>query len=66
MHVTREMLELCEVINSEGFPQSEETPEMKVILFGELFDVRNERFSIQTVNDKQRTKFLFADLRAHQ
>lgn len=39
IHVCREMLELCQLINSEGFPQSEETPQLKVILFGELFNV---------------------------
>lgn len=39
IHVCREMLELCQMINSEGYQHSEETPELKVILFGELFNV---------------------------
>lgn len=39
IHVCREMLELCQIINSEGYPQSKEHPELKVILFGELFNV---------------------------
>lgn len=40
MHVFRELLELCEIINSEGFSHCKETPKLKVILFGELFNVR--------------------------
>lgn len=39
IHVCKEMLELCHVINSEGYPQSKQHPELKVILFGELFNV---------------------------
>lgn len=39
MHVFKEMLELCEIINSEGYPQTKETPELKFIVFGELFNV---------------------------
>lgn len=39
IHVCREMLELCEIISSEGYAHCEETPKLKVILFGELFNV---------------------------
>lgn len=39
IHVYKEMLELCEIIYTEGFQQSEEDPQMKFILFGELFNV---------------------------
>lgn len=39
IHVCREMLELCQVIHSEGYPISKENPELRVILFGELFNV---------------------------
>lgn len=42
MHVCREMLELVQIINSEGCPQSKEHPELKVILFGELFNVGSD------------------------
>ena len=39
IHVFKEMLELCEIINSEGFSHNKATPKLKVILFGELFNV---------------------------
>lgn len=39
LHVYKEMLDLCEVINESGLPRSESEPEMKYILFGELFNV---------------------------
>lgn len=45
IHVFREMLELCEIINSEGYSHCEETPKLKVILFGELFNVRQKLIS---------------------
>ena len=38
VHVSREILQLCEIIDSEGKP-NEHHPELKMILFGELFDV---------------------------
>lgn len=41
IHVFKEMLELCQVINSEGYIHNKETPKLKVILFGELFNVSN-------------------------
>lgn len=40
MHVFREMLELCQVIYSEGYTHDKEHPKLRVILFGELFNVR--------------------------
>lgn len=39
IHVFREMLELCQIICSEGYAHDEEHPKLKVILFGELFNV---------------------------
>lgn len=39
MHVFKEMLELCEVIWQMGYSHDQETPQLKVILFGELFNV---------------------------
>lgn len=42
IHVFREMLELCQIINSEGYSHDKEHPKLKVILFGELFNVRLE------------------------
>lgn len=39
MHVFKEMLELCEVIWQMGYSHDPETPQLKVILFGELFNV---------------------------
>lgn len=39
MHVFKEMLELCQIVNSEGYPQTEEDPTLKFIPFGELFNV---------------------------
>ncbi|KAG4077615.1 hypothetical protein HA402_008875, partial [Bradysia odoriphaga] len=46
MHVFKEMLELCQIINTEGYPQSEEDPSLKFILFGELFNIYTH------INDK--------------
>lgn len=43
IHVFREMLELCEIINSEGYSHCKETPKLKVILFGELFNVSSSK-----------------------
>lgn len=40
MHVFKEMLELCQIINTEGYPVSKEEPDMRFIPFGELFNVR--------------------------
>lgn len=39
IHVLKEMLELCQIIDSEGYDVKDE-PEMRVIPFGELFNVR--------------------------
>lgn len=39
IHVFKEMLELCQVIKSEGYVHDKEHPKLKVILFGELFNV---------------------------
>lgn len=39
MHVFKEMLELCQIVNSEGYPQTKEDPTLKFIPFGELFNV---------------------------
>lgn len=41
IHVLREMLQLCEVIDSGGFAFDDENPDLKVIPFGELFNVRS-------------------------
>lgn len=49
IHVCREMLELCQIINSEGFQHSKETPELKVILFGELFNVSETNIKLHIV-----------------
>lgn len=46
IHVFKEMLELCEIINSEGFSHCKETPKLKVILFGELFNVRHGKHNL--------------------
>ncbi|XP_031625362.1 actin-binding Rho-activating protein-like [Contarinia nasturtii] len=39
IHIYREMLQLCEIIDKRGYYQSEETPDLKVIPFGELFRI---------------------------
>lgn len=39
IQVWKEMLELCEIIASEGYQHSEENPDLRVILFGELFNI---------------------------
>lgn len=39
IHVLREMLQLCEIIDSGGCAFDDEHPDLKVITFGELFDV---------------------------
>ncbi|XP_034489422.1 uncharacterized protein LOC117793241 [Drosophila innubila] len=40
MHVMKEMLELCQIIDSEGYKVKDE-PTMRVIPFGELFNIYN-------------------------
>ncbi|XP_067636923.1 mucin-1 [Eurosta solidaginis] len=40
MHVLREMLELCQIIDSEGYDVKDD-PKMRVIPFGELFNIYN-------------------------
>uniref|UniRef100_A0A1I8Q0U3 Costars domain-containing protein n=2 Tax=Stomoxys calcitrans TaxID=35570 RepID=A0A1I8Q0U3_STOCA len=40
IHVLKEMLELCQIIDSEGYNVKDE-PEMRVIPFGELFNIYN-------------------------
>lgn len=40
IHVCKEMLELCQVINSEGFPD-QENPDLRIIFFGDLFNIYN-------------------------
>ncbi|XP_064538932.1 angiomotin [Drosophila montana] len=40
MHVMKEMLELCQIIDSEGYTVKDE-PSMRVIPFGELFNIYN-------------------------
>lgn len=42
MHVFKEMYELVQVIHNEGFPIEEDKPELRGILFGELFNVSSE------------------------
>jgi hypothetical protein len=39
IEVYREMLELCQVIDTEGYMKSKEEPESRMIPFGELFNV---------------------------
>lgn len=43
MHVMKEMLELCQIIDSEGY-QVKDEPTMRVIPFGELFNVSEPPF----------------------
>lgn len=43
IHVIREMLQLCEIIDTGGEEYCEDTPGLKVMFFGELFDVRLTR-----------------------
>lgn len=51
MHVFKEMLELCQIVNTEGYPQTKEDPTLKFIPFGELFNVSKMQ--------KIKFKFLF-------
>lgn len=39
MHVFKEMYELVQVIYTDGFPIEEDKPELRGILFGELFNI---------------------------
>lgn len=39
LHVYKEMLDLCEVINESGMPRAPDEPDMKFIFFGELFNI---------------------------
>lgn len=45
MHVMKEMLELCQIIDSEGYVVKDE-PTMRVIPFGELFNVSGFHFPL--------------------
>ncbi|XP_037933376.1 uncharacterized protein LOC119668066 isoform X2 [Teleopsis dalmanni] len=40
MHILKEMVELCQIIDSEGYKVTDE-PSMRVIPFGELFNIYN-------------------------
>lgn len=40
MSVFKDMLELCQIINTEGYPIEKDDPSIKFIPFGELFNVR--------------------------
>lgn len=46
IQVYQEMLELCTVISDEGQPVSKKEPELRVIMFGELFNIYTH------INDK--------------
>jgi Costars len=46
IEVYREMLELCQVIDQEGYMKSKGDPESRMIPFGELFNI------YQHINDK--------------
>lgn len=46
IQVFQEMLELCQVIHDEGQPVSKKDPEIRVVLFGELFNIYTH------INDK--------------
>ena len=39
IHVCKEMLELCQIIDAEGFTD-EDSPDLKIIYFGDLFNVK--------------------------
>lgn len=62
------MLQLCEIINSGGTEFDEEHPDLKVILFGELFNVSSikqsncdeDYYGFYSIVDR------IIDLRAHQ
>lgn len=64
MHVFKEMLELCQIINSEGYNISDEQPSLRFIPFGELFNVKSCFFSIQ-IYILSKLLFFFADLQSH-
>lgn len=42
MHVWKEIYDLCKIIDDEGTPNPE-NPELKAILFGEIFNVSTNR-----------------------
>lgn len=46
IHVYKEILELCYVIDSEGEIYSEKSPQLKAIPFGELFNVKLKKIII--------------------
>lgn len=62
IHVLKEMLELCQIIDSEGYDVKDE-PEMRVIPFGELFNVREHFFFSKIA--KPFIFFYFPDLQLH-
>lgn len=39
IHISKEIVQLCEIIDSEGESISEENPDLKGICFGDLFSV---------------------------
>lgn len=60
IHVLKEMLELCQIIDSEGYSVKDE-PSMRVIPFGELFNVSVSLFEIERVLKKS-FKYLLDDI----
>lgn len=50
IHVLKEMLELCQIIDSEGYNVKDE-PSMRVIPFGELFNVSATKVTLRNVSN---------------
>lgn len=64
------MLELCQIIDSEGYQYCEDEPELKLIPFGEIFRVsRTKLVKCGATLDENLIFFIrmiFADLHAYQ
>lgn len=67
IHVYKEILELCYIIESAGEIYSEDTPELKAIPFGELFNVKSIMIRISTTFSIHNIEsFQIIDLLTHQ
>lgn len=66
IHIYKEIMELCYVIDSEGEAHSEKSPQLKMIPFGQLFNVNLTRMQHFAIILSMNVKFSEIDLREDQ
>lgn len=66
IHIYKEIMELCYVIDSEGEAHSEKSPQLKVIPFGQLFNVIFTKMQALSIISPVNVGFLEIDLREDQ